>query len=75
MSFTEDLSFKDHVRLRKIVKQVIFRYKSPIGKDNRIHQLYSEENITDYEADKWINVQGPKVLGKLIKFHVDKGNV
>ena len=34
-----------------------------------------ESMITDYEADKWINAQGPKVLYKMIKHHVDKGNV
>ena len=75
MPFIDDLSHKDLLRLRKIVKTVIFGYKSRIGKRKQIHQLYPEYMITDYEADKWINAQGPKVLYKMIKHHVDKGNV
>ena len=75
MPFIDDLSHKDLLRLRKIVKTVIFGYKSRRGKRNQIHQLYPESMITDYEADKWINAQGPKVLYKMIKHHVDKGNV
>ena len=75
MPFIDDLSHKDSLRLRKIVKTVILVYKSRIGKRKQIHQLYPESMITDYEADKWINAQGPKVLYKMIKHHVDKGNV
>ena len=62
MSFLNNLSLKDRRRLRKIVKKTHLSY-------------YPTHMITDYEADKWINAQGPKVLYKMIKHHVDKGNV
>ena len=62
MSFLKTLSLKDRRRLRTIVKKTHLHY-------------YPKNMITDYEADKWINAQGPKVLYKMIKHHVDKGNV
>lgn len=52
--FSDTLNFKDRVRLRKIVKTIHLRN-------------YPAHLITDYEADKVIDVLAPATMAYLIE--------
>lgn len=58
-SFIADLSLTDLKKLRHIVKRVHMRHL-------KSHQ------ITDYEADKYIESLGPQTRETLVKVAVDK---
>ena len=60
--FIRELSFKDLLRLRKIVRNTHLKF-------------YPQADLSDMEVDKFINSLGPNVAGKMIKFAVDNNHV
>ena len=60
--FSTELSYTDLQRLRKIVKKVHMRH-------------YPSELLTDYEADRIIDVIAPQTAAYLIRQAVDGGAV
>jgi hypothetical protein len=62
MSFLAELSERDLMRLRSIVRVVHFKE-------------YPTEFVTDYEADRVIESVGPEVAAKIVRQYVDRGLV
>lgn len=56
-----ELRFDDLRRLREVVKTIM-----------RFHG-WPPQFVNDYEADKWIEAQGPEVAARMTKEAVDNG--